>query len=568
MKYTAMAMLLKLEIPAEELLIRKFFALKQREDEEVRNLIDQVEKQSASEPFELHNDILIIRDTVLSPDADFGIWRQNLRLVVSRDLARELILCMHEDFGHIGINQTLARCRDIIYFRKLGQLTRSVLACCEPCKLLKGRGEEQVHTGFIKMPLRPFHRVGVDLYGPLRRTKSTQAADGRQVEDAELTDDIEVLTKPWILTVCDFKTGYTKFRFIPDGRSKTVATHFHAILLELGVHNVVQEIVSDNGAQFTSKDFEALRQRYPGLRHHRIPVASPKHGGFYEIRHRDCKAVIAKELVARPFADWIELAAMAEFKVNSNRDEAGYPSPFALIFGFEPPARIDKLRDILLFNEQKKEQGEMDAEPLPKRPRKIDKLKYFEELKNRLDQFERLCEDKFRESRLDGALQRKLSRRPELQPGTQVLVRARRKVKHDPRWHNEPFIIKEVFKSMVVAVGPDGVAKTFALSDVKKDDQLNDDLDSDFDDLDARSEIDLDDDDDLDNTLPTREGDREDQLAADSDCSVQSDKLMQITGRRNRKPTWKQLQNIQIAESKAKERSERKRRNAERRGCI
>ena len=95
-----------------------------------------------------------------------------------------------------------------------------------------------------------------------------------------------------------------------------------------------------------------MKLRYPWLHHHRITVSSPKHGGFYEIRHRDCKAVITKELVSRPYADWVELAALAEFKVNSNRDEAGYPSPFALIFGFEPPARIEKIRDILLFDEQ------------------------------------------------------------------------------------------------------------------------------------------------------------------------------------------------------------------------
>jgi len=107
------------------------------------------------------------------------------------------------------------------------------------------------------------------------------------------------------------------------------------VIKEYGADGIVKEIVSDNGSQFTSVDFTALLKHYDGLKHHRIPVGSPKHGGFYEIRHRDAKRVISKELISRPHADWAELAVLAEFKVNSNR-HGSYPSPFALMHRREP----------------------------------------------------------------------------------------------------------------------------------------------------------------------------------------------------------------------------------------
>jgi hypothetical protein len=85
-----------------------------------------------------------------------------------------------------------------------------------------------------------------------------------------------------------------------------------------------------------------------------------------------------------------------------------------------------------------------------------------------LEEFDRLCEDQFRQSRLDVALQRQLSRRPELEIGAEVLVRSRKTVKHDPKWHHEVYTVKEVFNSQVTVQDGEGYEQTFALKDVKR----------------------------------------------------------------------------------------------------
>jgi hypothetical protein len=230
-------------------------------------------------------------------------------------------------------------------------------------------------------------------------------------------------------------------------------------MLEYGVEGVIDEIVSDNGSQFTGADFAAIKHHYPGIRHHLIPVGSPSHGGFYEIRHRDVKRVITTALVERPLSHWVELAALAEFKVNSNRD-GSYPSAFALIHGREPESRVDRIHRLIV---------DVDADRLSgSRVTRDKSVKIFKSLQKTLDEFNLLCEDQFRQSRLEVALQRKLSRRPELEVGVEVLVRSRKSVKHDPKWHHEVYTVKEVFNSQVTVQDGSGYEQTFALKDVKR----------------------------------------------------------------------------------------------------
>jgi hypothetical protein len=318
-----------------------------------------------------------------------------------------------------------------------------------------------------------------------------------------------------------------------------VAAYFHSFLLQEGADNVVQEIVSDNGSQFVGADFEAIRHCYPHVRHHRIPVGSPKHGGFYEIRHRDAKAVISKELISRPLTDWVELAALAERKVNSNRDESGYPSPFAMMRGFEPPSKIDRVQDLLF--------DRADQESAPRLKPRAQRL--VQELRARLDNFERLCEDQFRQSRLDVNLKRELSRRPELVVGEKVLVRARRSVKHDPKWHprHGSLTIKEVHNTLVVVVDEDGDEKTYALRDVKRDPgSMTDELaetESEFDEFNEQDD------------LSELGDDVEDTATTDSDCSVSDkDTAEPSSSKRSRKPSAKQQQLIDEAKANAKRR--------------
>ena len=144
----------------------------------------------------------------------------------------------------------------------------------------------------------------------------------------------------------------------------------------------------------------------------------------------------------RPTTHWRDLVQIAEFKLNSNR-HGSYPSPFALVFGFEPTTRYERgvmaggrgggsgVDNLSVFSK-----GQM--------------LNHFHELKERREQFELLCEAAFKENRIRLALDIPVNIKGPLRKGDRVFVLRKEKNKHDSKWSRDAFAILEVHDSIVI----------------------------------------------------------------------------------------------------------------------
>ena len=86
---------------------------------------------------------------------------------------------------------------------------------------------------------QPFEKVGIDLVGPLPKTKNGNL---------------------YIAVATDYLTKWPEARAIPDATAELVASFFYEDIICR--HGCPKELVSDNGSAFISKMIERLLEQY------------------------------------------------------------------------------------------------------------------------------------------------------------------------------------------------------------------------------------------------------------------------------------------------------------------
>lgn len=358
------------------------------------------------------------------------------------------------------------------------KLADLVVSECRGCQATTGQGIKVPETGAVRMPVSKFASIGIDLWSA-------------KVDDSIPRVDREA-REAKVLTVACRLTGFTKFSILKKTDADSVTRAVLRVLYDLGVVGAVLEIVTDNGLQFTSRQFEALKEILPGLELRKIPSYSPWLGGFYEIHHRDLLRAVQAEIVRRPLAEWKDLVTVAAFKINSHKPMQIYPSPFALIHGEEPKQRSDRIADVVLRNYA-------DSNSQPFTPAEL--RNWLEEKKRTLAEFESFCEDQFRNSRLEKVLKQKREKDRTLLPGDLVDVRVHGGNKISVKWEG-PYKLMESFQATAKIQGfdqlkswsdikPHRAAKFWELDRKPRErwnSKLNDDEDESDSDLDTDSE--------------------------------------------------------------------------------
>lgn len=177
------------------------------------------------------------------------------KIFVPSELRQDIIFAAHDvpNSAHSGIARTLERIRRYFYWPGLVTDVKTYIQDCEMCKTSKSP------TMALKPPMgrmvtteRPFQRLYIDLIGPLPRTKSGNIG---------------------ILIVLDH---YSKFTFLKPLK-KFVSKHIIDYLRSeiFCCYGVPESIVSDNGSQFRSKEFEAFLKKN-GIEHILTAVYSPQ----------------------------------------------------------------------------------------------------------------------------------------------------------------------------------------------------------------------------------------------------------------------------------------------------
>lgn len=155
----------------------------------------------------------------------------------------------------------------------------------------------------LPCPMRPFDRIGIDLYGPLPCT----AAGNR-----------------WVIVAVDHLTRYAETAALPAATARDVASFLlrHFILR----HGAPRELLSDRGKVFLSEVIEALLTACRTV--HRTTTAyHPQCNGLTERFNRTLGDMLAM-YVASDHSDWDVLLPFVTYAYNTATQSTTGFSPF------------------------------------------------------------------------------------------------------------------------------------------------------------------------------------------------------------------------------------------------
>jgi transposase InsO family protein len=147
------------------------------------------------------------------------------RLIVPSTMRTDMLQRIHE--AHMGIVKCKQLARDILYWPGMGAQIEDVVARCATCQ---GSRNAQPAEPMIKhdIPSRPWAKVASDLF--------------------------KLRGKDYVLCV-DYYSKYPDVSLLPDTSSRTTIATLKAMFGRFGVPD---ELITDNGPQYKSAEFEAF----------------------------------------------------------------------------------------------------------------------------------------------------------------------------------------------------------------------------------------------------------------------------------------------------------------------
>ncbi|KAK3751268.1 hypothetical protein QZH41_002432 [Actinostola sp. cb2023] len=179
------------ELPVERV------RLQQRRDPELADLIVYLEDDSLPKSnglarrILLHNDAFYLSDegllfhlSIANPRRTKGTHSQ---LVVPRALHHEVLVQAHDNVlaGHLGVHKTYEKLRDRYYWRGMYKDAEHWCKSCVDCAMRK-TPRNHAKAPLLPIPVEgPFHRVAVDVMGPLTPTETVAEHRKRVVQNIE-----------------------------------------------------------------------------------------------------------------------------------------------------------------------------------------------------------------------------------------------------------------------------------------------------------------------------------------------------------------------------------------------
>ncbi|KAL8559173.1 hypothetical protein ACOMHN_048420 [Nucella lapillus] len=291
-------------------------------------------------------------------------WEQ---VVVPTNLRSSVLTVSHDTIlsGHCGARRTLCRLREKFDWPGVTVDVAKYVTSCDVCQRVIPKGKvPPVPLAPVPLVGVPFHRVAIDLVGPIKPASE--------------------LGHRYILTLIDVATRYPEAIPMKDISSSSVAEALLNIFSRLGFP---KEILSDQGSQFNSelmKEFHTVC----GSKGVRTSPYHPQANGIVERFHGTMKAMLKKVVRDRP-KDWHRYLPALLFACRELPSESTGFSPFKLLFGREVRGPVSLLQEVWTDRSQEDEQDK----PL---------YGYIFDLKNRLDEVAKVAMESVAKSSVRG----------------------------------------------------------------------------------------------------------------------------------------------------------------------
>ncbi|XP_038055804.1 uncharacterized protein K02A2.6-like [Patiria miniata] len=225
----------------------------------------QLLKKSIQEGWPEHKNLLpaqitpyfSVRDELCVHD---GLVFRGERLVIPKAMRQVIKQDLH--LGHIGVEGTLRRAREYVFWPGMTDEIRQWIECCETCR------EYEVSQAPLPLmshdiPERPWEKLGIDLFHH----------DG----------------KDYLITVC-YKSNFWE---VDRLHSTTARSVIGKLKHHFGRYGIPDIIVSDNGPPFSSKDFGDFTRKW-GIKHNTISPYNSKANGKAESAVKSAKKMLKK----------------------------------------------------------------------------------------------------------------------------------------------------------------------------------------------------------------------------------------------------------------------------------
>ena len=233
------------------------------------------------------------------------------QLVVPEKLRKNILKLAHESImgGHLGSNKTSDKILAHFFWPGVQADVQRFCRSCDACQRAIPKGRvTKIPLGTTPIIDEPFHRVAIDIVGPIKPVSSR----GHR----------------YILTLVDYATRYPEAVPLRNIDTSSVAEALLSIYSRVGFP---KEMLTDRGSQFTS---DVMREvsRLLSIRHVTTTPYHPQCNGLVEKFNGTLKRMLNKMCEERP-TDWDRYIDALLFAYRETpQDSTGF-APFELLYG-------------------------------------------------------------------------------------------------------------------------------------------------------------------------------------------------------------------------------------------
>ena len=256
--------------------------------------------------FEIQSGILYFKDV-----SKYG--KERYQCCLTKKYQRKALILSHSSplGGHSGEQHTFYRLRKYAFWPAMRKDSMNFVKNCELCKKYKRVKVSPVPCLRSPQVTRPWQCVHTDIVGPL---------------------PLSLRGNKYIVTFIDVLTRFGIAVAIPNKNTETVARAMFENVFS--VYGVIENLVSDNGGEYTSKLLEDALS-YMKVKHRRTTSYRPAANGISEAWNKQLMSIL-KSTVQDDEQYWDQYLHLAVFSYNVGYNRTIRESPFFLLFGRDP----------------------------------------------------------------------------------------------------------------------------------------------------------------------------------------------------------------------------------------
>lgn len=222
--------------------------------------------------------------------------------------------------GHLGRRKTHSRISKHFYWLGMSKDIAEFCKACPECQYSGIRKPRKVPL--IPLPVIdvPFQRLGMDIVGPLERSKTGYK---------------------YMLVICDYATRFPEVFPLKNIKAKAVASCLVQFFSRVGIP---KEILTDRGTNFTSKFLQQVYQLL-GIKGLKTSSYHPETDGLVE-RFNQTLVQMLRKFVNEVGTDWDQWIPYLMFAYREVPQASTGFSPFQLMYGHEVQGPLSLVREL------------------------------------------------------------------------------------------------------------------------------------------------------------------------------------------------------------------------------